>query len=85
MTESININGLGCEVLIFQSMKQLYDKHDNEMSIHYRMRDGKFEIIVNRSCQECKEFGFIPKINGDKIWLCKKCTYSKDWLRLGLR
>lgn len=78
---SLNIGDLDYEVQVLQSMPKLLDEHGNEMTIHYRIYNGKVQILVNRSCQECKEFGKI----GDGTLICKKCTYQKDWLKKGLR
>lgn len=79
--KSLNIGGLGYEVQVLNSMPKIFDGSGNEMSIHYRIWNGIVQIIVNRSCQDCEEFGKI----GDNTLICKKCTYQKDWVRLGLR
>ena len=66
---------------VIQSMSQLYDKHGHKMSIHFRMdkANNEFQVIVNRSCPTCKEFGKLS----DGTEICNKCHYLKNWLELG--
>lgn len=72
---------IGYEIEILQSMPKLLDECGNEMNIHYRIKDEKLQILVNRSCKKCTEFFPI----GDGSLICKKCSYHKFWLERGMR
>lgn len=67
------------DVVIRQSMKELFDKTGKKMSVHTRIKNGVVEVIINRSCQECTSFHEI----GDGTLVCSKCTYLKNWLERG--
>lgn len=72
---------LPIQVDVINSSKKIFDDYGYKLSIHIRMKDNVIEVIINRSCQECKEFHKI----GDGTWICSKCTYKKNWLKDGLR
>ena len=65
---------------VIKSFEKIYDRFGQEMNVHIREKDGQVQIIINRSCQECKKFGEI----GDGTLICKKCHYQKDWLNRGM-
>lgn len=58
----------------------LYDNTNYPVTVHTREKDGRTEIIINRSCQTCRDFHQI----GDGTYICNKCTYQQGWLELGL-
>jgi len=72
------------KIRLLQSMPQLYDKHGHKMSVHFRINHvtKEFEVIINRSCNKCKNF---KDILGETKLICIKCKYQKDWLSDGKR
>lgn len=66
-------------IRIHKSMNNLFDKAGNLMSTHIRhFSDGTFEVIINRSCEECIDFRSF----GNET-ICSKCSYVKGWLEDG--
>ena len=65
------------ETKIISRMNILYDKYGNRLSIHTRIKNGIIEVIVNRSCDECKYF------TKGVVDICKECHYQKGWLEKG--
>lgn len=69
----------GLQVRVFKSMDNLYDVTGARISVHLRQYSaGNVEVIINRSCDECKSF---RKFGNQEI--CNKCSYAKGWLEDG--